>query len=344
MVMDATSLPPLLGQSPAFVALLEQASRVAALDRPALVVGERGTGKELVSARLHFLSPRWDGPFVKVNCAALSPELLESELFGHEAGAFTGAVRRHAGRFERADRGTLFLDEIATASARVQEQVLRVVEYGELERLGGTETLSVDVRVIAATNIDLPAAVAAGRFRADLLDRLAFEVLTVPPLRARPEDIPLLANAFGQAMAAELGRGAFAGFAPAALERLLAHRWPGNVRELRNVAERSVARAERLDRPLAELAIDPFDSPWRPPPPEAGAASARPLPAAPAALEPAGPIDLAGHLAAEERRLIEAALARHRHNRRRAAAALGLTYDQLRARLRRLEAGTVAES
>ncbi|MFO1061745.1 MAG: phage shock protein operon transcriptional activator [Dongiaceae bacterium] len=335
--MDASSLPPLLGQSPGFVALLEQASRVAAIDRPALVVGERGTGKELISARLHFLSPRWGGPFVKLNCAALSPELLESELFGHEAGAFTGAVRRHLGRFERADGGTLFLDEIATASARVQEQVLRVVEYGEFERLGGSETLSVDVRLIAATNLDLPAAVAAGRFRADLLDRLAFEVLTVPPLRARPEDIPLLADAFGQAMAAELGRGPFAGFAPAAVERLLAHGWPGNVRELRNVAERSVARAERLDRPLEEIALDPFESPWRPPPP-AEAAQSAPT-SAPTPAPAPEPLDLVRHLEAEERRLIEAALLRHRHNRRRAAAALGLSYDQLRARLRKLPAG-----
>ena len=332
--MDARPLPPLIGHSPGFVAVLEQASRIALLDRPALVVGERGTGKELIAARLHFLSPRWGGPFVKVNCAALSPELLESELFGHEAGAFTGATRRHLGRFERADGGTLFLDEIATASPRVQEQVLRVVEYGELERLGGSETLSVDVRVIAATNIDLPSAVAAGRFRADLLDRLAFEVLTVPPLRQRPEDIPLLADAFGQAMATELGRGPFAGFAPPAVERLVAQRWPGNVRELRNVAERSVARAERLDRPLEDLVLDPFDSPWRPPAadpvPEPGPPPAEPLPES---------LDLARHLAAEERRLIEAALLRHRHNRRRAAAALGLTYDQLRARLRKLPAG-----
>jgi psp operon transcriptional activator len=332
--MDTRPLPPLIGQSPAFVALLEQASRVAALDRPALVVGERGTGKELISARLHFLSPRWDGPFVKVNCAALSPELLESELFGHEAGAFTGAVRRHPGRFERADGGTLFLDEVATASPRVQEQVLRVVEYGELERLGGSETLSVDVRVIAATNIDLPAAVAVSRFRADLLDRLAFEVLTVPPLRARAEDIPLLADAFGQAMAAQLERGPFAGFASGAVDRLLAHDWPGNVRELRNVAERSVARAERLDRPLEALVLDPFDSPWRPPAPDAAQPSRPVAPRAVAAAPES--LDLAAHLAAEERRLIEAALARHRHNRRRAAAALGLSYDQLRARLRRL--------
>jgi psp operon transcriptional activator len=331
--MDARELPPLIGQSPAFVALLEQASRVAPLDRPALVIGERGTGKELISARLHYLSRRWDGPFVKVNCAALSPDLLESELFGHEAGAFTGALRRQLGRFERAAGGTLFLDEIATASLRVQEKILRVVEYGEFERLGSGETLAVDVRVIAATNVDLPAAIATGQFRADLLDRLAFEVLTVPPLRARPDDIPRLAQAFGQAMAGELGRGPFAGFAAVAIDRLLAHSWPGNVRELKNVAERSVFRAERLDRPVREIALDPFESPFRAAAPAAAAPATTAMPPAAGA---DGPVDLDRHLAAEERRLIEAALARHRHNRRRAAVALGLSYDQLRARLRRL--------
>jgi psp operon transcriptional activator len=329
--MDDTTLQPLIGQSPAFVALLEQASRVAPLDRPALVIGERGTGKELISARLHYLSRRWGTAFVKVNCAALSTDLLESELFGHEAGAFTGAVRRQLGRFERAAGGTLFLDEIATASPRVQEKILRVIEYGEFERLGSGETLTVDVRVIAATNVDLPSAIAAGQFRADLLDRLAFEVLTVPPLRARPDDIPLLARAFGHDMASELGRAPFAGFAEAAIDRLLAHSWPGNVRELKNVAERSVFRAERLDRPVREVVLDPFDSPWRVPPP-----APAPAPSPSVAQAAPGPIDLDRHLADEERRLIAAALDRHRHNRRRAAVALGLSYDQLRARLRRL--------
>ena len=202
--MAAPDLPPLLGESPAFMALAEQISRVAPLDRPVLVIGERGTGKELVASRLHFLSRRWGGPFVQLNCAALAESLLESELFGHEAGAFTGAVRRRAGRFELADSGSLFLDEIAAASPAVQEKLLRVVEYGAFERLGGAAPLSVDVRVIGATNVDLPAAAGSGGFRADLLDRLAFEVLTLPPLRARREDIPLLARHFGREMAKEL--------------------------------------------------------------------------------------------------------------------------------------------
>src|SRR5690349_10411704 len=148
--------PQPIGSDPAFQAVLEQVSRLALLDRPALLIGERGTGKELIAERLHFLSRRWDGPFVKVNCAALSETLLETELFGHEAGAFTGARLRHRGRFERADQGTLFLDEIAAASPRVQEQVLRVIEYGEYERVGGEQVLHADVRIVAATNVDLP--------------------------------------------------------------------------------------------------------------------------------------------------------------------------------------------
>src|SRR5438477_10717565 len=157
-----TELPPLVGEAPAFRAVLAQVSQLAALDRPVLVVGERGTGKELVAARLTYLSPRWDKPFVKLNCATLAESLLDSELFGHEAGAFTGATRRRLSRFELADRGTLFLDEIANASLAVQEKILRIIEYGTFERVGGNETLRVDVRVIAATNLDLRAPAATG--------------------------------------------------------------------------------------------------------------------------------------------------------------------------------------
>src|SRR5690554_3616429 len=186
-------LPRMIGESASFLATQEHVSRVAPMSRPVLVVGERGTGKELIAARLHYLSPRWDRPLVKVNCAALAPDLLDSELFGHEAGAFTGAVRRHLGRFERAAGGTLFLDELAAAEARTQEKLLRAIEYGEIERVGGSATIAVDVRIVAATNLDLPAETAAGRFRADLLDRLAFDVLTLPPLRARPDDVAELA-------------------------------------------------------------------------------------------------------------------------------------------------------
>ena len=224
-----TELPPLVGEAPAFRAMLAQVSQLAPLDRPVLVVGERGTGKELIAARLTYLSPRWDKPFLTVNCAALAESLLDSELFGHEAGAFTGAVRRRASRFELADGGTLFLDEIAAASHAVQEKVLRVIEYGTFERVGGNEPLAVDVRLIAAANADLPALAEAGRFRSDLLDRLAFDVVTMPPLRARAEDIPLLAEHFARAMTRNLGRGAFAGFTQAAMARLEAHSWPGTI-------------------------------------------------------------------------------------------------------------------
>ncbi len=212
MAPDPPDLPPLLGQAQPFLDLMEAVSRVAPLDRPILVIGERGTGKELIAARLHFLSTRWDRPLVKLNAAALPETLLESELFGHEAGAFTGAVRRRAGRFELADTGSLFLDEIASTTLAVQERLLRVVEYGGFERLGGSATIQVDVRLIGATNVDLPSEAAAGRFRDDLLDRLAFDVLTVPPLRARREDVPLLAEHFGRAMAHDLAWADFPGF------------------------------------------------------------------------------------------------------------------------------------
>jgi psp operon transcriptional activator len=319
--------------------MLEQVSRLAPLDRPILVVGERGTGKELVAARLHYLSRRWDRPFVKLNCAALSESLLESELFGHEAGAFTGAARRRPGRFEAADGGSLFLDEIATASSRVQEKLLRVVEYGEYERLGGSDTLRVDTRVIGATNADLPAMAEAGGFRADLLDRLAFDVVTVPPLRARRDDIPLLAEHFGMAMARELGWKLFPGFTPSAHELLLGHDWPGNVRELRNVVERAVGRAERSDRPVGGIVLDPFRSPWRPEWPAAAAAAAA-AQAPPAGPAPA-PGDFAECVAAFESGLLEDALRRERFNQKATAAALGLSYHQLRRLLRRhgLQAG-----
>ena len=322
-MQPTATLPPLIGQSPAFLAMLDEVSRVAALDRPVLVIGERGTGKELVAARLHFLSRRWDRPLVKLNCAALAETLLESELFGHEAGAFTGAVRRHAGRFELAQDGSLFLDEIATCSASVQEKLLRAVEYGEFERVGGSQTLACDVRVIGATNADLPALAAAGKFRADLLDRLAFEVITLPPLAARPEDIPLLAEHFAVAMSRQLGRDCFAGFSAAAREQLLRHPWPGNVRELRNVVERSVARAADANGAVTEISLDPFASPWRPPAP--------PKAPEPAMVRPAG---TAGGFEAQvdafERALLETALAKSRFNQKQAAAALGLGYHQFR--------------
>ncbi len=319
------TLPAPLGESPAFQAMLAHVSRLAPLDRPVLVVGERGTGKELVASRLAYLSPRWTRPVVKLNCAALPEGLLDSELFGHEAGAFTGAGRRRPGRFELADGGTLFLDEIANASLAVQEKLLRAIEYGAFERVGGNESLAVDVRVIAATNADLPALAASGRFRADLLDRLAFDVVALPPLRDRPEDIPLLAEHFATRMTAELGREYFPGFTPSAMQRLCAHDWPGNVRELRNVVERSVCRSEQPARMLDAVILDPF------------ATIARPAPAAVPnpALSAAPPLsDFTGAVHRFEADLLRRALEESRHNQRRAAKLLGLSYDQLRHKLR----------
>ncbi|CAO3416460.1 phage shock protein operon transcriptional activator [Azospirillum doebereinerae] len=330
----SADLPPLLGESPAFRAALEHVSRVAPLERPVLVIGERGTGKELIAARLHYLSRRWDRPFVKVNCAALPETLLDSELFGHEAGAFTGATRRQIGRIEQADGGTLFLDEIATASPAVQEKLLRAVEYGEIERVGG-RTATVDVRVVGATNADLPALAEAGRFRADLLDRLAFDVVTLPPLRARPEDIPPLAEHFALGMVRELERALFPGFAPPALAALRGHDWPGNVRELRNAVERSVAAADP-DQPIADIVLDPFASPWRP---RERRPALEPAEAESAVPEPAAPDGEAGGILeavrAFEATKLREALERHRFNQRQTAQALGLGYHQLRGMLKK---------
>ena len=326
--LSAPDLPPLLGESPAFRDMLAQVSRVAPLVRPVLVVGERGTGKELVAARLNYLSPRWDRPFVKLNCAALAESLLDSELFGHEAGAFTGAIRRRLSRFELADGGTLFLDEIAHASLAVQEKLLRVIEYGSFERVGGNAEQRVDVRVVAATNLDLPSLAAAGTFRADLLDRLAFDVVTIPPLRARAGDVVLLAGYFAQAMSRELGRDRFAGFTARARAALAAHAWPGNVRELRNVVERAVNRAEP-DRPLDDIALDAFASPFRPP------AALSPAPDAASERGDDVPGDFAGRIRRYEATLLRAALDSCRFNQRRTAAQLGLSYDQLRHYLKK---------
>jgi psp operon transcriptional activator len=229
----------MIGESPSFLLMQEQISRIASLRKPVLIIGERGTGKELIASRVHYLSKRWEQPFIKINCAAFNEALLESQLFGHEVGAFTGATRQQKGFFERADGGTLFLDELATTSMAVQERILRVTEYGEIERLGGAKPIKVDVRIVAATNVDLPQLAREGKFRDDLLDRLAFDVITLPPLRERIEDIPVLAQHFAINMIKELDREYFPGFSKTAAKALLEYPWPGNVRELKNVIERS---------------------------------------------------------------------------------------------------------
>ncbi|MBV1909648.1 MAG: phage shock protein operon transcriptional activator [Kangiellaceae bacterium] len=252
----------LIGESSCFLEVQEHVSQLAPIDKPVLVIGERGTGKELIAARLHYLSSRWDQPFVKLNCSAINENLLETELFGHESGAFTGANKKHQGRFELADKGTLFLDEIGNSSKNVQEKLLRVIEYGEFERVGGNKTLKVDVRVVAATNEDLPSLARQGKFRADLLDRLAFDVITIPPLRHRAEDIMILARYFALEMTRELKRPFFAGFSQDAEQQLEAFPWPGNVRELKNVIERNIYKTAE-DETVESIQFDPFDSPYR---------------------------------------------------------------------------------
>ena len=322
-----------LGQSGAFLDAVERTSRAAPMRRPVLVIGERGTGKELIAERLHRLSTRWDEPLVTMNCAALPETLIEAELFGHEAGAFTGATKQRAGRFEEADRGTLFLDELGTLSMGAQERLLRAVEYGEVTRIGSSRPIRVDVRIVAATNEDLPAKAKRGEFRADLLDRLSFEVITLPPLRVREGDIAVLADYFGRRMGAELGWEAWPGFADHVAHELENHQWPGNVRELRNVVERAVYRWDDWGSPIGHVVFDPFDSPWKPQSPPA--ATPGPVPAADeqqaASTRDFDTIDdLKAAVEEHERTIVEHALGKHRWNQRQTAKALGLSYDQLR--------------
>ncbi|AUU85764.1 phage shock protein operon transcriptional activator [Leclercia sp. LSNIH1] len=314
----------LLGEANSFLEVLEQVSRLAPLNKPVLIIGERGTGKELIANRLHYLSGRWDGPFISLNCAALNENLLDTELFGHEAGAFTGAQRRHPGRFERADGGTLFLDELATAPMLVQEKLLRVIEYGELERVGGSQPLQVNVRLVCATNANLPEMVEQEKFRADLLDRLAFDVVNLPPLRERRSDIMLLAEQFAIQMCRELGLPLFPGFSQHARETLLDYRWPGNIRELKNVVERSVYRHGSSETELDEIVIDPFQRPAQP-------SVSKPLTTG----TPTLPLDLRLFQLEQEKRLLEQSLREAQFNQKRAAELLGLTYHQLRALLKK---------
>lgn len=331
----------LIGRSPAMQDVYRIIARVVSNELTVLVSGESGTGKELVAQAIHDLGQRRRAPFVALNMAAIPRELIEAELFGHEAGAFTGATKARVGRFEEADRGTLFLDELGTLSMGAQERLLRAVEYGEVTRIGSSRPVRVDVRIVAATNEHLPDKVDRHEFRADLLDRLSFEVVTLPPLRARRGDIPVLAEFFGRRMAAELGWESWSGFGPAALDAMLEYRWPGNVRELRNVVERAVYRWNLTD-PIDVIGFDPFASPYRP------GSSGSPSPVNPAAAQSAGssdgdevaacdmgPSDFKSRVARFEKELLTRALAENRFNQRSTADALGLSYDQLRHALRR---------
>jgi psp operon transcriptional activator len=326
----------LIGEAPAFSAMLEHVSRAAKLVKPVLVIGERGTGKELIASRLHYLSPRWEQALIKVNCAALTETLLESELFGHQAGAFTGATRTHIGRFEQANGGTLVLDELGTIPPRMQEKILRVIEYGEFQRVGGSDTIRTDVRIVGATNEHLPRLAELGRFRADLLDRLAFDVIHIPPLRARPEDINTLAYHFAVNVTKELRRSFFPGFTADAKAALLGYAWPGNVRELKNAIERSVYRAESPDQPINEILFDPFASPYNPPPtPEPEDERSQASVVSIAQPDQGVPTDFRAAVAAFERQVLRRALERAQFKQTVAAKILGLSYHQFRSLLRK---------
>lgn len=318
----------LIGESSALADVLDRVSQVAPLNRPVLVIGERGTGKELVAERLHFLSSRWDQPFLKINCGAISESLLDADLFGYEPGAFTGANRVHKGRFERADEGTLFLDELGNMSQALQEKLLRIIEYGEYERLGGQKTLHANVRIVAATNENLPRLAREGKFREDLLDRLAFDVLTLPPLRSRDDDMERLAEHFAIAMSIELGWTDFPGFTERALKQLRRHPFHGNVRELKNVIERSVYRWGDVTQPIDDLVIDPFESPWAPDAKQPGRSEG-------IALEIDSTLGFSEQVARYEVHLLSQALDRNDQHQGKAAEALGLTYHQFRSQLKK---------
>jgi psp operon transcriptional activator len=353
--MTAKTLPTpdlveALGQSDVFLQFQQDTAKVAPVRRPVLLIGERGTGKELAAARIHFLSPRWSGPFLKLNCASLNPDLLETELFGHEAGAFTGAIRQRIGRFEAASGGTLFLDEIAQMPTSLQEKILRVVEYGSFERVGGSTTITVEVRLVGATNANLMELADQGKFKRDLLDRLSFEVLFVPPLRIRQGDIELLANHFAPQMALEIGLAKTPRFSARALQSLRNYGWPGNVRELRNVVERAVYRAEGSE--IDEVDLNPFKPPFSvaleggpavagsPPSLQEAAldvpthAAIRPRPDHP----PETDLSFNDAVARFELDLLQKALRSSRYNQRDAAIQLGMTYDQFRGLYRKYRA------
>ncbi|MFG0606919.1 phage shock protein operon transcriptional activator [Vibrio mimicus] len=322
----------LLGESPAFLAVLDKVSRLAPIDRPVLVIGERGTGKELIAQRLHYLSKRWEQPLVSLNCSTLSEGLIDSELFGHESGSFTGAKGRHQGRFERAEGGTLFLDELATAPLSVQEKLLRVIEYGQYERVGGSQVLTANVRLVCATNADLPQMAKQGQFRADLLDRLAFDVIHLPPLRKRPEDIVLLAEHFAIRMCRELQLPLFVGFSRNALSQLEEYPWPGNVRELKNVVERAVYQQGLNNQPIEQLVFNPFNS-----------SNHGDVVTEMSEIEANHTVEPRFHLPLDYKiwqqqldiELLQAALSQAKFNQKQAAQLLGLSYHQFRGMMRK---------
>lgn len=332
----------LIGESPAFLAVLDKVSQLAPIERPVLIIGERGTGKELIAQRLHYLSRRWDKPLLSLNCATLSEGLIDSELFGHESGSFTGSKGKHKGRFERAEGGTLFLDELATAPLLVQEKLLRVIEYGEYERVGGHTALNADVRLVCATNADLPQLAEQGDFRADLLDRLAFDVIMLPPLRERKEDILSLAEYYAIKMCRELQLEYFVGFSAEAERSLLDYPWPGNIRELKNVVERAIYQHGLNAAPIDQLIFNPFETIWN----NALGHSSEQDSAKPADIEQESsvqfPLDYKQWQEEQDVKLLNRALEEAKFNQRQAAELLGLSYHQLRGMVRKY--GLVGQS
>jgi two-component system, NtrC family, response regulator HydG len=306
-----------IGQSTVLVKLLDTVSQVASTEATILITGESGTGKEMIANALHYNSSRREAPFIKINCAALTETLLESELFGHEKGAFTGADRKREGKFRQADGGSIFLDEISEMSKAMQVKLLRVIQEREITRVGGSEVIKINVRVIAASNKDLKKEIETGRFREDLFYRLNVVALHVPPLRERREDIPLLTQHFLNLFAARNSK-SIKGFTPQAMEKLLKYSWPGNVRELMNAVERAVvlSRAEYLD--ADELALLTADN------------------------AVAGKIDQNGlpdnlPLEEVEKRTILEALAKTSGNKSEAARRLGITRKTQRKKLEKYE-------
>jgi DNA-binding NtrC family response regulator len=322
---ERLGFPRIIGESPALVEVSRQIQKAAPTDATILIEGESGTGKELFARAIHHLSPRKDAPFVAINCAAIPDTLIENELFGHEKGAYTGAVSARAGRVELADRGTLFLDEIGDLGQGVQSKLLRMLQERTFERVGGNRTLSVNIRVVAATNRDLKRATARGEFREDLFFRLAVVTLTVPPLRARRGDIPALAAHFLERYRREMGREGLA-FSEDATEALRAHDWPGNVRELANCVERAAILAEgvrieprHLGLTGAVPEVDEIEGLCR-------------------AVVAEGPLDEVASRARDlaESVAIRRALDRAGGNKARAAQLLEVNYKRLLARIREL--------
>lgn len=337
--------------------LMDRVSDYASTDRPVLIVGERGAGKELIASRVHFLSPRWESVHVIINCAAFAQDALDRELFGQ---TFMDGRSDTNGRFYEADGGTLFLDAVEHMPLPLQEKLMRTIEHGQIQATGELYNEQVDVRVVAATSIDLPTAVELGTFRGDLLDRLAFHVITLPPLRARRDDIPALVDFFGRSLARDLGADQFPGLTAEAQEVLSTLPFPGNIRELKSLIERSTVRAfladESLTEPIGKLDLNPFESPHRlsrdpqsvmkgqhqTPPPmilRPQKTEQEPVDAPDPTVEtiesPAPSESFQDRVMTFERRLIDEAMKTTGDHQGQAADRLGLTYHQFRGLLRK---------